>query len=646
MRTRFLYKNFYLILFCDLVILAGSLFLANLIRYDFSIPYFARVLMMRAFPLVLVVKIVMFFIFDLYNGMWRYTGIADLINVLKAASLSTLVILSLFLFSNRFEGFSRAVFFMDWCMTLLLIAGLRLCVRFFFEKLADEKLVPAMGQLLRNAFKHKGRDGKRLIIIGAGNCGEILLRELSSNPQLGYRVVGFLDDKTVKVGKKIHGVPVLNIIEHLEIAAEKVQADEIIIAIPSATASQMRRIVEICKASSLPFKTVPSYGELLNGNVSMGAVRDVSFRDLIGRETLGLETERIGEYLKGKSVLVTGAGGSIGSELCRQICRFHPGQIILYENAETPLYEIDRELKGGFPDVAVVPFLGDVRSRWQLASAFGTYAPDVVFHAAAYKHVPMLEAHPWRAVENNIEGTRNVVETARAFEVDRFVFVSTDKAVRPVNVMGATKRFSEVLVQNQNRDTGVKTRFMIVRFGNVVGSSGSVVPLFREQIRKGGPVTVTHPDVTRYFMTIPEAAQLIIQAGAMGTGGEIFILDMGEPVKIVSIAEELIRLNGLTPSVDIEIEYIGLRPGEKVHEALTTPDEGMESTRHEKILVLGGRERSLVKLNGSIKRLKVCAEAYDREGIIEELMRVIPEYHPDEGAYGNEAGSPAGGTLP
>ena len=469
-----------------------------------------------------------------------------------------------------------------------------------------------------------------MLIIGAGDCGEKIFREIRDNAHLQYKVVGFLDDDPEKIGKKIHGVPVLSSISDIQIAAAKVKADEALIAVPSASAKQMRHIVQLCDGSGIKYKTIPGMGELINGKVTVRSIREVAYRDLLGREVIKLETDRIGAYLKGQCVLVTGAGGSIGSELCRQICRFEPKTIVLIDRAEGPLYEIELELKKNFPETNVVPILEDILQKEPMEKAFDLHRPNTVFHAAAYKHVPMLELQPWKAINNNILGTLNVVEVSRRHQVERFVFISTDKAVRPANVMGSSKRVAEMLVQNQNTCNPSNTRFMIVRFGNVVGSVGSVIPLFKKQIEMGGPVTVTHPEVTRYFMTIPEACQLILQAGAMGKGGEIFLLDMGTSIKIDDMARDLIRLSGLEPDVDIQIEYIGLRPGEKLYEELIIEGEDIVPTDHEKIVVLKGLECNPQILNGNIYKLSELAKHQDRKKIIETLKEIVPEYQPEE----------------
>jgi FlaA1/EpsC-like NDP-sugar epimerase len=457
-----------------------------------------------------------------------------------------------------------------------------------------------------------------------------MYREIRDNAKLSYNVVGFLDDNPAKFDRKIHGVPVLGKINEIKVVAQKFAIDEALIAIPSANSEQMRRIVEYCKESEVVYKTIPGLGELINGRITVNAIREVAYRDLLGRDVVKLDIEKIGAYLANKSVLVTGAGGSIGSELCRQICRFSPQRLILYERAESPLYDTELELKQTFDkkDIEIIPLLADILDQDQLEETFEQYRPHVVFHAAAYKHVPMLEMQPWKAVHNNISGTLKLVKVASQHATDRFVFVSTDKAVRPTNVMGATKRMAEMVVQGQSHCEDSKTRFMTVRFGNVVGSAGSVVPLFKKQIAKGGPLTVTHPEVTRYFMTIPEACQLILQAGAMGKGGEIFLLDMGTPIKIADMARDLIRFSGFEPDVDIKIEFIGMRPGEKLHEELITEGEGILPTSHEKILVLQAIDCRMDTLYRQLDTLLAVAQQRDIDTIKSQLKAYIPDYQP------------------
>jgi FlaA1/EpsC-like NDP-sugar epimerase len=626
--TRYLYKNFLIVLAIDVFLVAFAWYFANLLRFNFDIPLDSMAAITRLVPIILGTKMVIFYLFDLYKGMWRYTSIDDLLNIIKASGISSLLVVTLVAFTHGLAGFARAAFIIDWGLTIFLIAGYRLGIRLYFW-LGPKDRLSSFRFLTLFKLKKGGRSGaKKLLILGAGNCGEKIYREIQDNASLRYEVVGFLDDDLTKVGKLLHGVPILGTTSELKSFAQRIGAEETLIAIPSATSAQMRALVARCEESGLPSKTVPGMGELIDGKVSVKAIRDVDYRDLLGREVIRLEEDRIAAYLEKARVLVTGAGGSIGSELCRQICRFNPSCLILYDRAESPLYEIDLELRTDYPEAKVVPVLGDIRDRIQLSRSLSDYQPQVVFHAAAYKHVPMMELQPWKAVRNNILGTRHVMDLSREHGVERFVLVSTDKAVRSVNVMGASKRVAELLVQNQNGCDSARTKFITVRFGNVVGSVGSVVPLFKKQIERGGPVTVTHPDVTRYFMTIPEACQLILQAGAMGEGGEIFILDMGTPVKIVDMARDLIRLSGFEPDVDIKIEYVGLRPGEKLFEELITSGEGIVPTSHEKIMVLRGKTCDQERLNAVIEELTKLALEQNGAGIRAKLQEIVEDYSP------------------
>lgn len=628
MKFKPLYKNFFVILTIDVLLLIVSLYAAYLVRFDFIIDGKDLQTFKKILPFILITKFVCFYLFDLYRGMWRYTSIADLINIIKASTIASLLIISIILFKTRFEGFARSVFVIDWCFTILFISAFRLSVRLYFEYFGNDEFWKVVKQILSSPFIKKVSGRKRLLIIGAGDCAEKIFRELRDNARLKYNVVGFLDDNPVKIGKKIHDIPVLGRIKDIKVVTKRARVDEMLIAISSAGSKQMRTIVAHCKESGITFKTVPGMGELIDGRVTINAIREVAYKDLLGRETVMLDEEQIGSHIKGRRVMVTGAGGSIGSELCRQICRFRPELLMLYEIAESPLYEIELELKQSFSYVTVVPLLADIQDKYEVEKAIGDYKPQIIFHAAAYKHVPMLELQPWKAVENNIVGSANLIDAAKKFNVKRFVFVSTDKAVRPTNVMGASKRAAEMLVQNHNGLSASDTQFVIVRFGNVAGSVGSVVPLFKKQIAKGGPVTVTHPDVTRYFMTIPEASQLILQAGAMGKGGEILLLDMGMPIKIDDMAKDLIRLSGFEPDEDIGIDYVGLRPGEKLYEELITEGEGIVPTKHEKIMVLKGDEHDQILLNGKINDLIQLAKDQDEKGIKAKLREIVPEYEP------------------
>jgi FlaA1/EpsC-like NDP-sugar epimerase len=619
-------RNTMVILLLDVVLLSGAFYLSHLIRFDFDIPVWALTRFREWLVFVVAGKLVCFYFFDLYKGMWRYTGINDLLNIVKASTVASLMLITVVLFTTRFEQVSRSVFIIDWCLTLMLIIGVRVVTRLCFENFSGNFGLQDVKGFLHRLFRPGRRQGRRMLIIGAGDCGEKICRQFHENPSVRSHVVGFLDDDRSKTGRNIHGVPVLGTIDEMAAIAPAMEIEEVIIAIPSASSKRMRGILDACKQADVTFKIIPDMGELIDGRITLNAIRNVEYRDLLGREPVRLDTEEIGGYLGKKCVLVTGAGGSIGTGLCRQICRFAPEMIVLVERAESPLYEIDLELTKNFKEVTVVPVLADIQDEGELTRIFTRFRPEIVFHAAAYKHVPMMEKHPWKAVENNIIGTRNLVETARNFKCDRFVFVSTDKAVNPANVMGASKRVCELLVQKENTVVGSGTRFITVRFGNVIGSVGSVIPLFKKQIQEGGPVTVTHPDMIRYFMLIPEACQLILQAGAMGGGGEIFILEMGEPVKIDQMARDLIRFSGFEPEMDIPIVYTGLRPGEKLYEELMTDLEGVVPTDHKKIRVLSSHTGDLGELESRLAALKKAAEDRDADRIRQQLHRIVPEY--------------------
>lgn len=616
--------NFWIVLGIDLLLLVAAHLLAYAIRFEFegALPMAQRANIPNVLVFLLPLKLVFFFFFGLYRGMWRYTSLSDLLNLLKACVVSGLVSLSAILLVNRFEGFSRAVFVIDALLTFLFIAGFRVSLRLYYQNTTDWLF-----------FGKKSTDRrqrrKRLLIIGAGDAAEKVAREINDNKALPYMVAGFLDDNAAKIGQRIHGIPVLGTIADLHESVSKTKAQEILIAIPSADREQMQRIVELCREGEVPFKTLPGLGELISDRVSVKAIRDVSYRDLLGRPPVRLAMQEIGGILTGRAILITGAGGSIGSELCRQIVRFRPGCLILMDISEQNLYQIEMELRHEYGYSDYVAVLGKVQDKILLEALFQQYRPVVVFHAAAYKHVPMVECNPWEGVYNNIFASKRLMEVSARSGVERFILISTDKAVRPTNVMGATKRMTEILMQDfceKGKSSATGTRFMAVRFGNVLGSSGSVIPLFRRQIELGGPVTVTHPEMTRYFMSIEEASQLILQAATMGEDGEIFILEMGTPVRIDQMARDLIRLCGKEPDTEIEVKYTGLRPGEKMYEELITEGEGIVSTGHEKIMVLRGSGAALEGLQDSLKNLKQFALEHDAEGIKAELGKVIPEY--------------------
>jgi len=617
--------HFYLMLLSDALLFAASLTLAYLFRFEFSVeePFLSQLkVLLIVIPFV---KLCVFFPFGLYTGMWRYTSTRDFWRLLQASATSTLLIMAFILITYRFQGYSRAVFLMDGGLTFLFIGGLRMVIRTFYRRLNRN------GHVI---FVPPGGRKQRILIIGAGAAGEKILREIMENDDLPHQVVGFIDDDRKKQGRSIHGIPILGPLNQLAKIIEDEAVMEILIAIPSATGDQMRRIVETCKACRIPYKTLPGIGEIIDGRVSIKALRDVNYEDLLGRSTVQLDMQGIQGYLEGKTVLVTGCGGSIGAELCRQIVRFQPQTLILVDASEANLFYVELALRNELNFDRCRAVLGRIQDDKLMTDVFERYHPQVVFHAAAYKHVPMLENNPWEAVLNNILGSRVIMEMARRNGTERFVFVSTDKAVRPTNVMGASKRVTELFLPAF--EGAGPTRFMAVRFGNVVGSSGSVIPVFLKQIEQGGPVTVTHPEVARYFMTIPEACQLILQAGAMGEGGEIFILKMGKPVRIADMARDLIRLSGREPN-DVKIIFTGLRQGEKLYEELMTSGEGVVPTGHDKIMVLRATSHTdacstpderMARLDAQLTGLYAAAERLDAEAIKKKLNELVPEYTP------------------
>ena len=618
-------------LFFDACLVTASYLVSYLLRFEGEIPSQEWATIRSSLPYILPFKLIIFYFFGLYKGMWRYTSLFDLFNVLKATAASSALIILAILFIYRFQGFPRSIFIIDGILTFIFIGGVRVGVRVLLSE-QDKGFHPLRQIFQLRSEKKSAKPMKRLLIIGAGDAGEQMLREIRQNPRHNYEVVGLLDDDPAKKGMRIHGVPVLGPIGKIHELAYNDEMDEILIAVPSATAKEMRRIIQACEATGLKCRTTPGIGELIDGKVSFKTIREVSFEDLLGREPVNLDTESIGRYLTGKIVLIPGAGGSIGSELCREVTAFNPKNLVLLDKTENNLFHIEMELRHRFPRVLITPILGDVHNKGFLERLFETHRPQVVFHAAAFKHVPIVELNPWEGVFNNVIGTRNIAEASYQFGVECFVMISTDKAVRPVSVMGATKRVAEMITScyaSQNNTLTNGAKFVSVRFGNVIGSEGSVVHLFKKQIERFGPVTVTHPEITRYFMTISEAAKLILQAGAMGDGGEIFILDMGTPIKIIDMARDLIRLSGFKVGEDIEIKYIGLRPGEKLHEELATEGEGIIRSAHEKIFVLNGKNNNdLNWLNQKIEELVKLALQQDAPGIKSKLKEIVPEYEP------------------
>lgn len=502
----------------------------------------------------------------------------------------------------------EGVIMLDLFTTIMVLSALRMLIRLYHEEFFSENRGTA----------------RRILIVGAGNAGEALLREMLRRKDTNYEVVGFIDDDPAKQQMSIHGITVVGTVDQLPGLCDKLSIDEIAIAIPSATRKQLRHVVQVCQGTKLRFSTIPSLTDIASGKLRVSQMRDVDINDLLGREVVHLDLDQIASFLTDKVILVTGAGGSIGSEMCRQVCAFKPKRLLLLEQAENPLFFIERELRRSFPGVAMDAIICDITDRTRVDQIFDRYRPEVVIHAAAHKHVPLMEENPGEAVKNNVVGSRTVADAADAFGATHFVMISTDKAVNPTSIMGSTKRVAEMYIQDLNNTS--KTRFVTVRFGNVLGSNGSVVPIFKKQIADGGPVTVTHPEMTRYFMTIPEASQLVLQAAAMGEGGEIFLLDMGEPVKIVDLARELITLSGFRPGEDIEIEFSGLRPGEKLFEELSIVGEDKIPTKHPKIAIWKTITKERQSLRDSIETLVSVAHTQDRAAIVKMIKELVPNY--------------------
>ncbi|MCA1932757.1 MAG: polysaccharide biosynthesis protein [Calditerrivibrio sp.] len=552
-----------------LLIGIASILFSYLLRFEFSIPHDFFIELIKHIPLILAIKLLVFWFLNFFRGWWRYVSIYDALNIITSSLISTLLIILYMFFAYDFYKMPRSAFIIDFILFTMAIFILRVSPRLFKENYSKI--------LGKNSYK------KRVLIVGAGSAGQMIAREIRGNERLNAEVVGFVDDDPTKLKLKILGLRVIGSSEDIPIIVKDDEIQEIIIAIPSATGKDIKRISEICRKSGAKYKIIPGFGDLIGGKVSISSVREVEIDDLLGRNPINLNLSQISEYIAGKTILITGAGGSIGSEICRQILKYNPYAVIILDIAETPLFFIENQLRETKSDQKIYTYIADIKNYSRIDYIFEKHRPEVVIHAAAYKHVPMMELHPYEAIQNNIYGTKVVSDLSTIYGVKKFILISTDKAVNPTNIMGATKRIAELYIQSITGKS--ETKFIIVRFGNVLGSNGSVIPIFREQLKKGGPLTVTHPEVTRYFMTIPEAVQLVLQAGGMGNGGELFLLDMGEPVKIVKLAEEMIRLSNLEPYSDIDIIFTGLRPGEKLYEELLLDEEGASKTEHEKIWI-------------------------------------------------------------
>jgi len=592
----------------DLFMVPMAWFAAYWLRFNFSeIPseYLAQAWLWL--PLLVMTQAGAFVYFGLYRGDWRFASMPDLLRIIKAVSVGTLIGMAAMFLLTRLNTIPRAIFPVYW---LLLIVALG-TPRFFYRWLKDRKFYLGNGQ--------------RVLIVGAGRAGEMLTRDLLRDPERSLEPVGFIDDKKRLRGTEIHGIRVLGNCEQIPDLVTRLEIDLILIAIPSARSRQLRRIVEYCEVANTPFRAIPCMQDLMAGRVSIDTLRELSIEDLLGRDPVALDRSAISAELSERCVLISGAGGSIGTELCRQVARLTPAKLVLLENSEFSLFGIENELRQSFPGLDIQAMLCDVTDAIAVEQVFHRYQPDIVYHAAAYKHVTMLESQVREAIQNNVCGTRVMALAADRNGCHAFVLISTDKAVNPANNMGASKRIAEIFCQNFNQQSS--TRFITVRFGNVLGSSGSVVPLFKAQIEAGGPVTVTHPEMTRYFMTIPEACQLILQAESMGSGGEIYVLDMGEPVSITYLAEQMIRLSGNEPGKDIEIVYTGLRPGEKLVEELFHEKERLVGTQHEKIFLAKHRKIDWQLLDETIRNMDVACKACDEEALLKGIAILVPELH-------------------
>lgn len=593
----------------DGVLLTGSLLLALSLRFEFSVPPGLVQLTWRILPWYVIGSLILFVTLGLYRGLWRYASLTELVKISLATALSVAWLTLLITLVDR-PGFPRSVILITGMLVFFSTAGLRVSSR-----------------LLRDFIRRRGTPmvRTRSLIIGAGDAGVMILRDMLKH---GQRPIGFVDDDQMKWGQVIQGVSVLGGRDALVDLIRRHDVNDIIIAMPSAPRKTIKEIYDI--ASTVPqvsIRVVPALHDIATGKVEVGALRPINLEDLLGREPVKLNLQEVAGYLQGLKVMVTGAGGSIGSELCRQIAAFQPGELIMLDHDENAVFETIHELKLRFPRIEILPLVADIRDRKKMVCIFQENKPDVVFHAAAHKHVPFMEDAPEEAVKTNIFGTLSVAEAALQFDCERFVLISTDKAVNPTSVMGATKRVAELVIQLLNGRG--RTRFMAVRFGNVLGSRGSVVPLFQKQIAAGGPVTVTDPQMTRYFMTIPEASQLVLQAAAIGVGGEVFVLDMGEPVKIVELARTLIRLHGLEPERDIEIKFTGRRPGEKLYEEVLTAEEGTEATKHERIFSarVTVPEEPLLRLR--LQELEDITFQGKYDLIVDKLVEIVPTFEPE-----------------
>ncbi len=595
------------LLVIDIALLILTTYAALAMRFEGVIPGYYLNVFLRSVLLVTCLKTLVYYYFGLYRSLWIYASIDELLQIFFAVAIGTFVE---YIFGILFKvSFPKSVYAISFLVCMLLIGGSRLSYR-------------VIRKVSRTAWKEDGGK-KRVMVVGAGDAGSMVIQEMQKHNELSYLPVVVVDDDKSKHRASIHGVPVGGSRSKIMELVNKYKVDEIIIAMPSAKKQETSAILKCCKETKCKLRTLPGVYEIINDKVTISQLRDVVIEDLLGREEIKLNNEEISDYLTQKVILVTGGGGSIGSELCRQIAKYQPQKLLILDAYENGAYDLQMELGSIYKEkLSIEVLIASIRDKERLKEIFGKYKPHIVFHAAAHKHVPLMEHNPSEAIKNNVLGTLNVARCADEYGVKRFVLISTDKAVNPTNVMGASKRVAEMIIQSLDKQS--KTEFVAVRFGNVLGSNGSVIPLFKKQIAQGGPVTVTHPDITRFFMTIPEAARLVIQAGAMAKGGEIFILDMGEAVKIADLARDLIRLSGFEPDIDIEIKYTGLRPGEKLYEELLLAEEGIMGTKHEHIFI--GKPFEL-SFNEVMELVNILADNLDDARALREcLVSIVGTY--------------------
>ncbi|MHB1126543.1 MAG: polysaccharide biosynthesis protein [Bacillota bacterium] len=603
-------KRTMMLIIIDIILINLALITSLYLRFEGNVPHEFWISYRNLALAFTAVRIICFYFFGLYHRIWQYASTGELLAIIYSISVGTIINVTIGYITHI--TLPRSIYALSWMLMLILIGGSRLIWRLVRE----------------NMTQRSGPGNKPVLIVGAGDAGAMVARELRNYNAHDYEPVGFIDDAEGKQGQQLLGLPVLGTRYDLQKIIQKHDVQEVIIAMPSASGQVIRETVAICEHTGVKLKILPSVYSLIDGKATVSQIREVQLEDLLGREPVSVDLKEIASYLKDRVVLITGAGGSIGSELCRQVSRFHPKELILLGHDENPIFEIEMELQQVNRSTVLKSIIADVKDREKIFRIFERCGPEVVFHAAAHKHVPMMEINPDEALKNNILGTRNVAEAADKVGTKVFILISTDKAVNPTNVMGATKRVAELIIQRLNETS--ETKFAAVRFGNVLGSRGSAVPVFKEQIARGGPVTVTHPDMKRYFMTIPEAVQLVIQAGAMATGGEIFILDMGEPVKIIDLVRDLIRLSGLEPDKDIQIVFTGIRPGEKLYEELLSADEGTTTTKHKRIYVARPNGIDPLAMEALVTRVSRKGFSESPEEIFEMLKRVLPEYHKPE----------------